>query len=331
MSDSKSAPLNFRITKVLPYDQALQLARDYVASPSVRFARRKTVALIDLYGIYRGVTQWMGKHDVPPTTAELPARIAGHLLWSAMRQVREREQQELPFSGRDFDSLVGNFMITMEGQDAPNPDCVTELDMRWELFYAPSPLKQVERALIARRRHIPDIDRKLERLQTGVIDTQHEQRDYRIYDDFIHELTTWLGARNEQPGFYNIIVKPQVVCLDEKEVDIRLAIRAMDIMAGNEADAICIVSSDQDYMPLHERVRDAGLNTYHADVAKFDNPRNIGRRIQGMDEQAIQARMTKEITGVLIQEYVGSPQMLHLTSEQYSALWRIHHELGGRF
>lgn len=331
MSDSKPAALNFRISKIIPYEQALQLARDYVASPSIRFARRKTVALIDLYGIYRGATQWMAKHAVPSTTAELPARIAGHLLWNAMSQVRDREEQELPFTGKDFDRLVGNFMITREGRNAPDADCVTELAMRWELFYAPSPLKQVEKKLMERRKDIPDVDQKLEKLRTGVIDTQHERRDYRIYDDFIDELTRFLGARNQQPGFYNVIVKRQGVCLDEKEVDIRLAIRAMDIMAGNEADAICIVSSDQDYMPLHERIRDAGLNTYHADVAKFDNPGNVGRRIQGMNDQAIRVAMTHDITGRLIGEFVGSPQTLNLTDAQYTALWRIHHELGGRF
>lgn len=331
MSDIKPKTLNLHITKQIPYDQALQLARDHVASPSVRFARRKTVMLIDLYGVYKGVIEWMSDNKIPCTTAELPARIAGHLLWAAMLQVREREQQELPFSGEDFDSLVRDFMFTVEGQGEPEPDCFTELDMRWEMFFAPSPLKEAEWKLKAHRKKIHDLDGKLKQVKAGVIDTPHEQRDYRLYDDFIDELTTWLGSKNGKPGFYNIHLNENNICLDEKEVDIRLAIRAMDIMAGNEADAICIVSSDQDYMPLHERIRDAGLNTYHADVAKFANPGNVGRRIKDLGEQNIQVRMTKRITEGLISEFISSPQMLQLTSDQYGELWRIHHELGGRF
>lgn len=328
--DGKRKMLDFSGYRFIPYDEAVQHARGLVASPCVRYECRKTIFLVDLYGIYLRVTEWMNANSVPITTGELPSRIAGFLLWDAMSEVRKLEQAEFSFTGTDFEDVVGKFFYRRE-EDVPTAESVTHLDMRWELFYAPSPLKDIQRIMKARRGHDLLLERKLANLRNGIVETPYGTRDYRVYDDFIAQLSSWLTARCAEPGFYNIRLNRDGVCLDEKEVDIRIAIRAMDIMAGNEADAVCIVSSDQDYMPLHERIRDAGLKTYHADVAKFDMPDNIGRMIRGMGEAAIHVRMTPDILRDLIRQYVQPPILLNLRGGQYEALWRIMHELGGEF
>ncbi|MBB1492899.1 NYN domain-containing protein [Paracoccus sp. MC1854] len=320
----------FKDYRWFPLEEAEKLARELVASPSVRYECRKTIFLIDLYGIYLRVTEWMAENRVPITTGELPSRIAAFLLWNAMEEVRKREQAEISFSGMDFQKLVGEFLFRRE-EDVPTADSVTHLDMRWELFYAHSPLKEIKRILKTTRSLDPSLERKLANLRKGIVETPYGTRDYRVYDDFIARLSSWLTARCAEPGFYNIRVNRGGVCLDEKEVDIRIAIRAMDIMAGNEADAVCIVSSDQDYMPLHVRIKEAGLKTYHADVAKFDMPDNIGRKIRGMGDDAIHVRMTPDIPHDLIKQYVQPPILLDLHGGQYEALWRIMHEMGGEF
>jgi len=259
----------------------------------------------------------MRAKDVPISDRELPSRLAGHLLWDTMEMIRERERKELDSIGMDFDKLVREFMCSREGE-TPTANHVTRLDMRWELFYAPSPVEEVRQRLEGWPRKGTDQQRALEDLSRGVIHTPYGPRDYGIYDDFIAQLGDWLAAKHSDPGFYGIRIDRNQVSLSEKEVDIRIAVSAMDIMAGCEADSICIVSSDQDYMPLHERVRDVGLNTYQADVAKFAMHGNVGKKIRDLDG-FIAARMTSGLFWNLIQEHVTSPQMLRLSEPDSGA------------
>lgn len=328
----KSGRLKIDLTKMrmIPYEYAEKRALEICKSPSVKFETRKIIFLIDLFGVYHRVMQWMSNNNVPVTDAELPARIAGHLLWDAMLKVREHEIEEFCAPGMDFKKLVGKLGVFREGDAEPDPSHVNRMEIRWELFFAPSPVGKIIEKLERQERKTPQRERLLQQILLGKVPIGFEVRDYSIYDAFIKELQNWLDAKLSDPGFYGIGIHDNKISLSEKEVDIRIAIRGMDILAGNEADAICIVSSDQDYGPLHERVQDAGLNCYFADVAKFAMQNNIGKNIRNL-ENSITVGLSYEFFWGLIQEHISSPQMLRLTYDQYGALNRVYRDHGGRY
>lgn len=329
MSESSGrSTLDFTKMRTIPENDAEKRALEICKPTSVPFEARKTVFLIDLFGIYHRVMEWMAHNDVPVSDAELPSSIAGHLLTDAMLKVRKHELEEFGAPGMDFDDLVRKLCVYFEGEAEPAPSRVNRIEIRWEFFFAPSPVGRITEKLKSWGKKTPNRERLLRQVSLGKVPTGFEVRDYSIYDSFIQELRNWLDAKLADPGFYGIHVNENVISLSEKEVDIRIAIRAMDIMAGNEADAICIVSSDQDYGPLHERIQDAGLRCYFADVAKFARRDNVGRKIRHL-ENTVTVGLSDKFFWRIIEEHVGSPQMLRLTNDQYSALYRIYREHGG--
>src|SRR5699024_8354738 len=79
-------------------------------------------------------------------------------------------------------------------------------------------------------------------------------------------------------GFFGSYVEPKgLQHFDEKEVDIRLSISAMDSLYEGNTNAICIVSSDQDFLPIHERADAFNVMSFQADLAKFREDDKIGR------------------------------------------------------
>lgn len=303
---------------------AKEAVEELAGHPGVRFESRKTLFVVDVYGIFLCVTDWMRKKEIPVTTSELPIRYAVDLLMIAAEGVRKREKKRLSFESFDYDELV-NQIYTECHDETATIEAVTRIEQSWELFFAPAPMDEIKhRAATATMDHIVR-KQVLTDVEKGVVNTAFGLRDYRVYDDFTDGLGEHLGAKISEKGFYGVHIDHHkgTVGLSEKEVDIRIAIRAMDFAACDEGAAICIVSSDQDYMPLHQRCRDSGLSTYHSDVAKFDMHKNIGRRIRDLGDDHILVAMDDNIHNGIIAEHLEPKAPLALSQEQYSAIWQL--------
>jgi hypothetical protein len=57
----------------------------------------------------------------------------------------------------------------------------------------------------------------------------------------------------------------------KNSADIAMTIGAMDLMQAGSADAICLVSSDRDFIPLAQRLRGTRLKVFGIGLAASDN------------------------------------------------------------
>lgn len=308
-----------------------ELAEAAVEKHAIREEKRKTIFLIDVQGLYLGLITWMAKSEIPLSSGALIGNLAANLVEEAVSSVERLDAVEFAPGGVDYRSFV-DWVVRQDCQKVTSTTKVNRWEFEVELFFAPSPLHRVQRRLQqelrkGRTKALSDLERNLEE---GLVPIHGRLRNYRYYDDFVAVLKDHFDAIDVEKGFFNFsICRNGLRYFDEKEVDIRIAVRAMDITQG-EADAICIVSSDQDFMPLHQRCRDGGLRTYHADLAKFDQHENIGRKIKELGEDLILVEMPKWMSGDILQKYTGSPQMIVLNDAEYKALWLLYEKVNGR-
>jgi len=121
---------------------------------------------------------------------------------------------------------LGNSLNVLEGG--------TYLDilMNFEMFYAPVPLDEIEWQLRRSARHSAEAKGQLEKVKAGVVTrTGVFERDYKAYEDFVSYLKESTSHSCSHEGFFGYYVGPHgLKNFDEKEVDIRIAIRAMDAL-----------------------------------------------------------------------------------------------------
>lgn len=267
------------------FNQAMSLAVRIRNAAEVRVVSRRLFILVDTYGIYNGVLDWMAMRDIAADGPDIIADYAGELIGQLAHRLETREGPEFPRGGLGFNTLLGHCLRRdIEALGAVRQ--INEMQFSLELFYAPVPFDRIRYQMRRRYRQSghPDLKRQMDKLDRKVIELPFagaRDRDYRHYDDFVRALNERYPGRTEQ-GFYNFFVRDNGLGqFDEKEVDVRLTMRAMELLSGDMADALCIVSSDQDFGPLHDRIRDAGLRSYHADLARFADEGRIGRHLRG--------------------------------------------------
>lgn len=327
-------PFVIDVSSVLRALKVDEFAKAEAQKYSIKEERRKAIFLVDVQSIYLKLVTWMENNDVPLQSGDLIGNISACLIYETAHFVEQRDVAGFSPRGIDYRTFA---KWVIDGDDA-RIRSTKKID-RWsynvELFFAPSPLIEAQSRLKnALRNGRTEALSKLERLlEKGVVPVHGRPRDYMHYDDFVVALKRSLDANDSEQGFFNFSIDQNgLKYFDEKEVDIRIAVRAMDIMQG-EADAICIVSSDQDFMPLHQRCRDGGLRTYHADVAKFDQRDNIGRKIKELGDDWIFVEMPKWMSENILhknyQTMVSSPHYISLTSAEYGALMRLYEKING--
>lgn len=81
-----------------------------------------------------------------------------------------------------------------------------------------------------------------------------DQPVVRLFGDFRgNRHTKWVDMASKN-GFEFVSVLP-----GQNAADIQLTIHALDLMYRREVEAICIVSKDQGYLPLAQRLRVGGI------------------------------------------------------------------------
>lgn len=322
------------------YNSCRELVENAARSSNSKIIKHRVLILVDLQGVYLGVTRWLAEQGFPLDGGMVASRIAHYMLESVARDVETKVMGEFT-NGVIFNDLV-RAVFRKEVDRLALKEGVTEIvDIKstTELFYAPVPLGKIEWQLKKHARQgSVEARRQLDDIESGILKPHGDLRDYAHYDDFIACLKKNATVSRWEEGFFNFYVSPSgLKSFDEKEVDTRIVIRAVEACVDYEADSICIISSDQDFVPLHERAEKSGVRTYQADASKFASPDRIGRRIKDLGDRFIPVQFQPEWPMRVVFEasghdpFNGVPVGDHISSgvsqREFSALCQLHNAM----
>lgn len=335
----------FSSERLLTYYNACRLTVEKFAQKSdLKIVRHNVLLLVDLQGVYLGVVRWLAEQNFPIDGGMVASRIANFMLEDVAREVEQKVLGELAQAVL-FNDLVRGVFRKEYDQIPLNDDVTQILDIKTttELFYAPVPLASIEWQLKKHARGgSVEARRQLDDLQSGLLKPHGDARDYAHYDNFIASLKKNATVSRWEEGFFNFYVNANgLKSFDEKEVDTRIVIRAVDACVDYEADSICIVSSDQDFVPVHERADKSGVRSYQADASKFATPDRIGRRIKDLGDRFIPVAFSPQWPMRVVFEacghdpFNGVPIGDHVrkgvSSREFSALCQLHNRMNDEF
>lgn len=307
--------------------QCSELAERIARANDVSLVEHRVIALVDLQGVYLATTNWFKERNIPLDGGMVISRLAFFLIESAINEVKRRTLVGAGSGFVDFDDLV-DLVSKRKVERLKGIKGVLRTIPEIELFYAPAPLSDIEWQLKKEAKSgSSEAARQLVDLQRGILNFQWGSRDYSVYDQFVSCLKTNPAVTRSEEGFFSFRVeKGRLKFFDEKEVDIRIAVRAMDACADYQADSLCIISSDQDFGPLHKRWRDSGIRTFQADVAKFTSQHKVGRKIKELGAGFIETSISPDWPLRIIVE-ASRPAMYALSFEEFEALCSLHNAL----
>lgn len=298
--------------------------------------QHKLLVLVDLQGMYLGLHKWLKEKDFPIDDGLILSRFAFYQIHDVFQRITERALKHHKGSVKSFENLLAQISDIEPGGTIQVDPNATYLHVvpQFELFYAPAPLNDIEWQLRKQVRNGSiEAKNQLKQVQTGILKHHYFERDYAAYDDFISKLKANPEYSKSEKGFFNFYVGPTgLKVFDEKEVDTRIVIRAMDALYNYEADSLCIVSSDQDFMPLHVRSHDFGVQPFQADLANFKADSRIGRKIRELGSGFLQGRIDPMWPLQIITEAVSSTDLDHhalynLSEDEFSALCMMHNDM----
>jgi hypothetical protein len=336
---------SFSSERLTDYHSACKLAVENAARKSdLKIVKHHVLLLVDLQGVYLGVIRWLAERNFPTHGGMVASRIAHFMLEGVVGQVEKKVMEEFS-NGVIFNDLVRRVFRKEHDQISLKDGIAQIVDIKatTELFYAPVPLARIEWQLkkFAMQGSV-EAGRQLGDIQSGLLKPHGDARDYAHYDDFIACLKKNATVSRWEEGFFNFYVSASgLKAFDEKEVDTRIVIRAVDACNDYEADSICLISSDQDFVPLHERADRSGVRSYQADASKFATPDRIGRRIKELGDKFIPVAFNPQWPMRVVFEacghdpFNGVPVGDHIragvSSHEFSALCQLHNEMNDDF
>lgn len=326
------------------YNHCRLVVEKFAEKSDLQIVRHHVLLLVDLQGVYLGVIRWLAEQNFPIDGGMVASRIAHFMLEGVAREVEKKVLEEVG-NGVSFNDIVRGVFRKEYDRIPLNDDVAQILDIRntTELFYAPVPLARIEWQLKKHAREGSiEARRQLDDIQSGLLKPHGDVRDYAHYDGFIACLKKNATVARWEEGFFNFYVSSGgLKAFDEKEVDTRIVIRAVDACVDYEADSLCIISSDQDFVPLHERADKSGVRSYQADASKFATPDRIGRRIKELGNRFIPVTFDPQWAMRVVFEacghdpFNGVPVGDHVregvSSREFSALCQLHNRMNDEF
>lgn len=312
-----------------------RLARDTLKNAAIAVEEHKVLVLVDLQGIYLNLHEWLRERRFPIDDGLLLSRFA----FFGFQDVFDAMKAEVLNEGArrllDFEGLLSQIKDGKSGVKIPTGASYVRFVPHFEVFYAPAPLENIEWQL---RRYARsgsfEARQQLNAVRDGIVKkVGWFDRDYAAYDDFVAKLKANPEYSKATKGFFSFGVGPRgLKYFDEKAVDTSIVIRAMDAFYDYEADSLCVVSSDQDFVPLKARAESFGVQYYQADLAKFDASHHVGRALKNFGSRFIRGRFSPEWPLRVIIEAVsnsdfGVQQMYKLSEKELSALCELHNSM----
>ncbi|WP_199851013.1 MULTISPECIES: NYN domain-containing protein [unclassified Halomonas] len=306
-----------------------KVVRHAMSVSNSKIKPHRTLILVDVQGVYLGLQSWLSENNVPMDDGVLLGSFAHLQIERVGQEVASRVVAAHAGPSCDlkelFDSIKINYVDGKAylGNEPKVAMDATYLDisMSFEMFYAPAPLKEIEGYLFkAARSGSQEAREQLKKAESGILTPRGAfRRDYKAYDDFVSHLKqSALHARTHE-GFFNFYVGDSGLRnFDEKEVDTRITVRAMDALYRKDADSLCIVSSDQDFMPLHSRAEDFGITSFHVDLSKFTEQNKVGRKIKDLNHRFIRCGIDPSWPLNVLLHGVSAPDLGHFADHNYS-------------
>lgn len=312
-----------------------RLARDTLKKASVHLEEHKALVLVDLQGVYLALHEWLSSKGVPIDDGLLLSRFAYFGFQDVFDKLKSEALSEGGGRLLDFENLLSAIEAGKGDVAVPTGASYVRFVPQFEVFYAPAPLEGLKQQLGKYARpDNPEAQQQLDAVRNGIIKKGGWfERNYAAYDDFVAKLKANPEYSNATKGFFSFAVGERGLrYYDEKAVDTSIVIRAMDACSDYEADSLCVVSSDADFVPLKARVERFGIHYYQADLAKFDSPHRVGRALQNFGSRFIRGRFSREWPLRVVIEAVSSPdngvlQMYKLSELELSALCGLHNSM----
>lgn len=344
IGDFGSRSAQNRESKVADYSpekwREFAFAREAFATKAIEQAGGKVdthriLILVDLNGIYLRLYQWLTDAGIPIKDGLILSRFAFFQIYDAFERIKKSIIDLSDGEFADFEDVTESIRTTeSEGIWINQKKTYLKFSPQFDLFYAPAPHKDIEWKLRkeARSGNI-NLQRLTRMAEKGVIEIFGKERDYSAYDDFIVKLRANPEYSRSEQGFFCYNVGPKgIAYFGEKEVDTRIVIRAMDVLYNYEADAICVVSSDQDFLPLSNKASEFGVAFYQADLAKFDLQKNVGRKIKELGVKFLPGRVDpgwplKVIVEASSSEEHNSSAFYMIDEDELRSLCKMHNEM----
>lgn len=325
------------------YKDKLKVANHAISISGSRIKAHKVLILVDLQGVYFGLQQWLSENNVPIEDGAILSAFAHLQIERTGKEIASRVVAAYPAPAFDLKELLDSIKIEYVdgkaylGNELKVVRQATYLDisLAFEMFYAPVPLDDMKWKLKkAANRGSLVAREQLWKIESGVVTRKGIfERNYKAYDDFASNLRQSVLHAQSQEGFFSFYIGNQGLSnFDEKEVDTRIVVRAMDTLHNKEADTLCIVSSDQDFVPLHSRAEDFGVTSFQVDLSKFTNQDRVGRRIKDLKNRFIQCGIDPKWPLQVLLQGVSAPEAGHFAEYIYSrdewrSLCSLHNQL----
>jgi len=318
-----------------------QLAREAVAQQALehvgaKLETHKLLVLVDLQGMFLGLHKWLTEQGFPIDGGLVLSRLAFFQIHDVFERIKAKTFKSHDGPVLAFESLLGQIeQAGPEGLIKINPDTTyLRVVPQFELFYAPAPLDEIEWQLrLKAKSGSVEAQGQLNQIKAGILKHHYFERDYAAYEDFVSKLKANPEYSRSEKGFFNFYVGPNgLKVFDEKEVDTRIVIRAMDAFYNYEADTLCIVSSDQDFMPLHTKAREFGIQSYQADLAKFRSDDKVARKFKEFGSSFLRGQINPEWPLRIIIEATSEPDIGHqqrymLAENELNAICEMHNDM----
>lgn len=294
----------------------------------------RVLVQVDLNGMYLRLHEWLTQAGMPIKDGLILSRFAFFQLYDAFERIKKSVIELSAGEFADFEGVTENIRNSdKEGIWINSKKIYLKFSPQFDLFYAPSPHKDIEWKLRREARSGNfDLQRLVKNAGKGVIEVYGRERDYNAYDDFIAKLKANPEYSKSEQGFFCYYVGPKGLdSFSEKEVDTRIVIRAMDALYNYEADVICVVSSDQDFLPLSKKASEFGVSFYQADLAKFNSQRNVARKFKELGSKFLKGRIDpswplKVIVEASNSEKPKSSALYEIDEDELRALCQMHNE-----
>lgn len=304
----------FRINK----NAKLALAKKAMIESGSQVISHRILILVDLQGMYIAFHKWLSDYNFPMTDGLIASRFAHLQIERTFKEVTKRLLSASPEKTSDYMGFVESIKLKeVDGKlylgevlNVLKEGAYLDISPSYELFYAPIPLSSIEwRLKKYSRNESVEVKRQLNNIKDGVVSIRGGmERNYSFYDDFISRLKSSAEYSRSEEGFFNFGVDCNgLKYIDEKEVDTKIVIRAMDALYSSDTDSICIVSSDQDFIPLKQRADDFNVPFFQADLAKFRIDDNTGSRLRNMGDRFIQGGIDPSWPLLLLIEGYSDP------------------------
>lgn len=325
------------------FNNKLKVARYSMKTSGSIIKPHKVLILVDLQGVYFGLQSWLRENNVPMEDGAILSSFAQAQIERTGKEIASRVVNAHSTPAYDLSTLLDAIEINyIDGKaylgnelKVAKDSAYLDISMIFEMFYAPVPLSQMEWQLkkSASRGH-PTAKDQLRKIESGVVARKGVfERNYKVYDDFIDNLKQSPLCSGSHKGFFSYYIGPDGLRnFDEKEVDTRIVVRAMDALYKSEADSLCIISSDQDFLPLHERAEEFGITSYQVDLSKFTEQDRVGKRIKGLKDRFIQCGIDPNWPLQVLVDGLSAPAKGHFAKynfsrDEWDSLCALHNSL----